>query len=338
MKKKKSQRKHHYYGRMMHWFTHKGYATQPEGIDPICEKRSRDKGAIIFKSELDYISRCILDYPSIETGGQLFGFYTESGVPVVLYAIGPGRNANHQVAFFNQDIEYLTRIGAKLKSYFGLHHIGEWHSHHQLGLARPSGHDASTMVNTIREKNLGKFLLCIGNCDGRSTTLNPFPCNSEGYCATQWDVVFADSPLRRPIDRLLAEDLVMPRTPEPHHRDTQLNESSSLKPVYKPGYWLTEKANNLVLREILSYIKKQNGNGIDTVTRLDSESLVHIYSQGINFYGKKWSEDILFPMDFPESAPSVTRWLDRDFVMMTPQEWTYSGDILKSFIQYYSNL
>lgn len=32
--------------------------------------------AIVYQSELDYISRCILDYPQIETGGQLFGFYS----------------------------------------------------------------------------------------------------------------------------------------------------------------------------------------------------------------------------------------------------------------------
>ena len=30
-------------------------------------------GILIFKSELDYISRCILDRKDIETGGQLFG-------------------------------------------------------------------------------------------------------------------------------------------------------------------------------------------------------------------------------------------------------------------------
>lgn len=144
---------------------------------------------IIFKSEMDFISRCILDYPSIETGGQLFGYYTESGTPVVLYAIGPGANANHQVAFFNQDIGYLTTVGAKLKDLFGLHHIGEWHSHHHLGLARPSGHDASTMVGTIREKGLGRFLLCIGNCDATGTTLNPFPCDSSDYVDGNWDII-----------------------------------------------------------------------------------------------------------------------------------------------------
>jgi len=103
--------------------------------------------AMIYQGELDYISRCILDYPNIETGGQLFGFWTAAGTPVVLYAIGPGPRANHQVAFFNQDIEYLTRIGSILTTKFGLQHIGEWHSHHQLGLAQPSGHDAATLVH-----------------------------------------------------------------------------------------------------------------------------------------------------------------------------------------------
>jgi hypothetical protein len=30
--------------------------------------------AVIYRSEIDFISRCILDYLDIETGGQLFGF------------------------------------------------------------------------------------------------------------------------------------------------------------------------------------------------------------------------------------------------------------------------
>ena len=50
---------------------------------------------LVYQSELDYLSRCILDYPHIETGGQLFGYWTSAGVPVVLYAIGPGDKANH---------------------------------------------------------------------------------------------------------------------------------------------------------------------------------------------------------------------------------------------------
>ncbi|MBQ9185639.1 MAG: Mov34/MPN/PAD-1 family protein [Bacteroidales bacterium] len=315
-----------------------GASAQPRYTVPACEEHTGNGKAIIFKSEIDFISKCILDYPSIETGGQLFGFYTESGTPVVLYAIGPGRNANHQVAFFNQDIEYLTKIGAKLKDYFGLHHIGEWHSHHQLGLARPSGHDASTMINTIREKGLGRFLLCIGNCDGRSTTLNPFPCNNRGYIAGHWDVIFADSPVRRPADRLMAEDLVMPRTLAASHRDSNLNNVSPSKPAYKTGYWLEEKANNRALKDILTYLQGRNGADIETDIKLDPESRVHIYSHGVNRRGKAWSEDILFPMGFPERRPVVSRWLDEEVVLMNPVEWIYSGDILKSFVRYYSNL
>ena len=122
--------------------------------------------AVIYQSELDYISRCILDYPCIETGGQLFGFWSASGTPIVVYAIGPGRRANHQITFFNQDLEYLTTLGRVLVDKYGLQHMGEWHSHPRLGLAHPSGHDADTMVNSIRKGNLGRFLLCIGNCGG----------------------------------------------------------------------------------------------------------------------------------------------------------------------------
>ena len=67
---------------------------------------------LIYKSELEYISRCIMDYTDIETGGQLFGYWTSDGVPVVLYAIGPGPYANHQGAFFNQDVNYLETVKA----------------------------------------------------------------------------------------------------------------------------------------------------------------------------------------------------------------------------------
>lgn len=64
----------------------------------------------IYRSELDYLSRCILDYPAIETGGQMFGFYTDRGDFVVVYVIGPGPRANHQITFFNQDKEYLLKV------------------------------------------------------------------------------------------------------------------------------------------------------------------------------------------------------------------------------------
>ena len=64
-------------------------------IIPIGTSVQESVTAIIYQSELDYISRCIMDCPRIDTGGQLFGFYTMKGTPVVCYALGPGPNANH---------------------------------------------------------------------------------------------------------------------------------------------------------------------------------------------------------------------------------------------------
>ena len=50
------------------------------------EARRSDR-TIIYRSELDFVSRCILDCPNIETGGELFGFWTAGGIPVVLFAL-----------------------------------------------------------------------------------------------------------------------------------------------------------------------------------------------------------------------------------------------------------
>ena len=144
---------------------------------------------VIYQSELDYLSRCILDYPNIETGGQLFGYWTSTGVPVVLYVLGPGENANHRYAFFNQDLECLETVGGWLTRDFGLQHIGEWHSHHQLGLAHPSSHDERTIRKGMLQNDLPRLLLCIGNCTDTTATINAFNFidNSPMYQEAQWE-------------------------------------------------------------------------------------------------------------------------------------------------------
>jgi hypothetical protein len=172
---------------------------------------------IVYQSELDYISRCILDRKNIETGGQLFGFFTAKDTPVVCYAIGPGAHANHQITFFNQDVEYLETIGNVLVKEFGLQHIGEWHSHHQLGLSHPSGHDFHTVHSTIEEQHLGGFLLCIGTCNKQSATVNAFLFKEgQNECReAKWIVKGVESPYRKVVDERLIQDLCHPTTKEP---------------------------------------------------------------------------------------------------------------------------
>lgn len=283
--------------------------------------------AVIYKSELDYISRCILDSTNIETGGQLFGFWTADKVPIVLYVIGPGPHANHQSAFFNQDVDYLTRVGRPIVEHFGLQHIGEWHSHHQLGLAQPSTHDANTMLSTIRDKHLVQFLLCIGNCSNTSSTLNAFNFTefSPNYVKAQWCIKDIDSPFREKIDNELAPFLVHPRTLQANMENVYTIESQqNIPPEYKESYWFSIKENRQILKQIMDslgdcsiqqdkngyiYLTKNLGNAIDTI----------FFSDG-----------------FPQQAPRIKRRYSDGAITELNIPWSYSGDIHKDFINFYN--
>lgn len=186
------------------------------GFEDACVDPNRPaQTAIIYQSELDYMSRCILDYIDIETGGQLFGYWTATGIPVVLYAIGPGRQAKHNPTSFIQDQDYLQLVGNELYKRYRLQHIGEWHSHHQLGLAHPSGGDVNTMQYGVGKPGFPRLLLCIGNCTRTHTTVNPFifhENNPREYSQAAWDIVNLESPFRKLADAELRSVLIHPYT------------------------------------------------------------------------------------------------------------------------------
>lgn len=290
--------------------------------------------AIIFKSELDYISRCILDYTKIETGGQLFGYWTAEDIPVVLYAIGPGPKANHEVAFFNQDIDYLKRVGFPLIESFGLQHIGEWHSHHQLGLAQPSTHDAHTMISTIKEKHLRHFLLCIGNCNTESSTLNPFNFveDNNDYAKAQWCVKDIESPFRKIIDEELKAFLVHPKTPIARHgyiNSIGSNSSEEMPIEYKPTYWFNKRENRLILKKIMDYLSSMPIMGKCSI-QLDENNYVNL-----SVASKEYVDQIFFPEKFPEVAPKITRIHDDSNIEEIAYPWNPEGEIYNDFVNYY---
>ena len=283
--------------------------------------------AVIYKSELDYISRCILDYPRIETGGQLFGFWSASGTPVVVYAIGPGRRANHQIAFFNQDLEYLTTLGRILVDKYGLQHMGEWHSHHRLGLAHPSGHDADTMVNSIRRGNLGRFLLCIGNCDSSSSVLNAFTFTQgagHDYRHAAWRIRNVESPFRTVIsaDEEVRRIVIDPQTPEPSHGKLFLADGSDcfVTPDYSKDYWLKDRANNLVLKKMMDDLSALAG---PCSVQKDEKQRVHLAVRRDREYR------FVFPEGFPNAQPLVL--MDGVAVDTPPEAWMFTGDIAAAF-------
>ena len=294
------------------------------------------KTAIIYRSELDFVSRCILDRTHIETGGQLFGFWTGKGIPVVLFAIGPGPRANHQVTFFNQDVQYLVSVGNILVQKYGLQHIGEWHSHHQLGLAHPSGHDASTMVNNINRSNLGKFLLSIGNCTETESTFNAFTfTQSTGYDYEHaaWDIKEVDSPFRVMIssDPELQAIIRNPATQHAQHGKllTTVAHDAFVAPAYAQDYWLKVKENNLVLKSIMDYLSARSSDG-RCAAQLDDLGQAHL-----SLADKGEQVRIVFVAGFPDMPPLVTfDGAEREDRM----SWDFKGDIVSTFKDYYANL
>lgn len=255
--------------------------------------------ALIYSSELDYIARCIQDYPNIETGGQLYGAWTASGAPRVIYVIGPGPRANHQSTFFNQDVEYLETIGAKLKEY-GLQHIGEWHSHHHLGLPHPSGHDAQTMQNGIVQLNLNRLLLCIGSFNDRGIIINPFNFARDArFVPAQWEVINTRNRLREVIDNELAGILLNP---------SSSNYSFAVEyivpqrhPVSNQSGWFSNIENRHAFKQIINTLKTQQWI-IETTPQISTEGIVNL-----KIVTRTFAEIITFPADFPNVPFEIKR-------------------------------
>lgn len=298
---------------------------------------------VIYRSEQDYIQKCILEYPRLETGGQLFGYWTPKGRPVVLYAIGPGPHAGHHRTFFEQDIDYLDLVGNAIVKNFGLCHIGEWHSHHQLGLAQPSGYDASNMQNNVDRLNLNHFLLCIGSCNDREATLNPFIFyqGARQYLKGSWNEMFIDSPFRTVIDNALKSILAHPQTHIVNStQDVTFRQEASPKPkIYDEGYWLNEKENGMVLKNIVDYIKDCNP-GCNVEVKLENNTkYVHAI---VNSKGKI-NHDIMFDKEFPNSPPRII-YNDIYFnsgkieEVYKPTFWNFDGNIFTTFKNYYPHI
>ena len=311
----------------------KGAYMKKENIALFC--KSPSPNAYIYKSELDFISKCILDYKNIETGGQLFGYWTADGSPVVAYTIGPGPRANHQVAFFNQDIDYLLAIGNVLVQHYGLQHIGEWHSHHKLGLAQPSGHDASTMAETIKEKHLTKFLLCIGNCTDYESSLNPFNFTYDAgynYVKAEWIVKSINSPYRDIIDKELRGDLIQPSTITPRYNIVKVDNNATTFYSNSDGYWFEHKQNRLILKSIMDFVSKYQ-NSAHCSIQMDSNKHILLLVKGVNV-----EEQIYFPSQFPQIAPEIHFLNPKVRCVSTSCTWDYHGNIFESFVKYYKSL
>lgn len=130
--------------------------------------REREFTLAIYANEYKQICAWVLKHKTLETGGDLFGLWSGERTAVVQLVLGPGKNCRRASHSFYQDVEYLEKVGTALTEKEGVCHIGEWHSHHTIGLKRPSGGDEGTVWRNMPNYGLNRFLLFIANIESRS--------------------------------------------------------------------------------------------------------------------------------------------------------------------------
>lgn len=284
------------------------------------------------QEEMDILSRYILDYKDIETGGQLFGYWTFDGKPVVLFVLGPGPQADHYSSFFMQDIDYLRKCARILKNNYGLDHVGEWHSHHQLGLDHPSGHDARNISSNMRSLGYRKFLLCIATCNSSQSSVNAFMFDSykSQYVQVPWLIKEIDSPYRKIIN---SNAFILPTIKAPNmvglYTTGRLVSQERIN--FEKSYWLKQEGNSKILKKIIDNLKDLHPRH-NLVPTLDKTNEVHIEIYQDVFL----LEDIHFPSAFPLEPPHISDPYGR--MLCKHALWKFNGDIYSTFISYYNNL
>lgn len=122
----------------------------------------------IYEEEASLISKWTLQFPTIETGGDLFGLWLNESEVVIQAVLGPGQNCRRSTTSFFQDAQYLKNTGGLLTIDQGLCNIGSWHSHHTMNIPEPSRGDRQTIWENLPPS--GSFLLLITMIDVKTAS------------------------------------------------------------------------------------------------------------------------------------------------------------------------
>ena len=133
------------------------------------------KNGLMPQQQLTRMIKRILQFKDIETGGDLFGLWQNGENAYCQYWIMDGPNCKRTSTSFFQDLDYLSLEGRNAVNFFGLCHIGQWHSHHRIGLYNPSCGDDQTVTSHMESLSLTRFFVVIANInDDFSVSLSPF--------------------------------------------------------------------------------------------------------------------------------------------------------------------
>jgi hypothetical protein len=143
-------------------------------VDWYSDRHPSSQLVSIFASEAKAIARLAEKWGETETGGELYGLWSHAGRPVVMLATSPGPKAIHEATYFRQDVERFREVTEYLNRYFGLQLIGDYHSHHKLGLNKPSPGDATQVASIATKNHLPRFVQFIITLEDEAPPLRKF--------------------------------------------------------------------------------------------------------------------------------------------------------------------
>jgi hypothetical protein len=175
----------------------------------------------IYRSEIDCIVNETAAHPDIETGGSIYGLWTDKGNATIVLAIGPGPAAKRSTTQFEQDLRTHQGVARTLLDTFGVQALGLWHSHHGLGLHELSGGDVRRTVRFAQRADQTKF------CDlltyftrtlwhgerSSDVTVKPYvyvDAKTGRRAPTCFEVLPGVSPIRQALDRMAADKQIAP--------------------------------------------------------------------------------------------------------------------------------
>jgi hypothetical protein len=238
----------------------------------------------LFRDQLDLIAAEVLRHPQRETGGSLFGHATRSGNVLAYRATGPGLRAEHGRESFYPDPAFMQRSGRALQP---LEHVGEWHSHHRIGLREPSPGDVESLRRVITQRGWSSFGLGIANIESsREVSIGFWIVTAAGDllpCAVEVLEVpspFAAAPLEESADRHLPAGARVTLRP----------------PSTTTGPWFTEPA---VAGRLARELTALQSAGFAVASRVDGDEVALEVASS----SRRWMGHLA--RGFPRTAPRI---------------------------------
>ena len=118
----------------------------------------------LFRDDMQFMASDAYHWGNVETGGALYGLWTHAGRPVIMLATPAGPGACNQTAHFAQNPDHVFEVSQKLQEKFGIQYLGNWHSHHNLGMDHPSGGDVEQIHRVATKSNVSRMIQIVITC------------------------------------------------------------------------------------------------------------------------------------------------------------------------------